>query len=677
MSPAALFPSGHRAGVRCLLAFLLISSLSAVDAIYAVTSTNRLVRFRSDTPGTVVQVTAAITGLQASETILGIDLRPATGELLALGSTGRLYTLNASTGAATAIGILPAFSPTGVIHGVDVNPTVDRVRVIADNGTNMRLDPITGGIVATDLALNPDSPSAVACAYSNNVVGATVTTLYVIDSATDELMIQNPPNNGTLVSVGSLGIAIDANASFDISGITGMAYTIMQTSGTPNLYTINLTTGAATLVGAVNVTGPVTGMSVGPAPGSIRFAYANYSAAENAGNAVITLLREAGSQGTVGATLNTALGSATVGADLTAITTAVSFANGETSKTVLIPILDDALIEDLETVPLTLSTPTGGADLAGSLTNVLSIVDNELLPATLVALTASNTLIQFNAAVPGTVTATTTVTGLQAAENLLGIDYRPANGQLLALGSTSRLYSINLTTGAATVIGVPFSTPALSGTNFGFDVNPTVDRVRVVSDIGQNLRLDPDTGAVTAADINVAFAAGDVNQAVTPAVMASAYTNNLAGATSTMLYALDSGVDALVSQIPPNNGTLNTIGGLSVAANATSGFDIRTVGTTNSAFAALRVGSSSNLYAIDLTTGKANLIGTIGNGSDLRGLAVVSGAGSAPPAGSGHTPSPSPSVSSGGGGGGCGVGGSAATFALMLFAFMTFAFRRR
>ena len=79
------------------------------------------------------------------------------------------------------------------------------------------------------------------------------------------------------------------------------------------------------------------------------------------------------------------------------------------------------------------------------------------------------------------------------------------------------LYVVSPLTGAATAVGGPF-TPALSGTVFGFDFNPTVDRIRVVSDTGQNLRLNPDTGAVATAD-------GAINPG-TPRIVGSAYTNN-------------------------------------------------------------------------------------------------------------------------------------------------------
>jgi hypothetical protein len=104
-------------------------------------------------------------------------------------------------------------------------------------------------------------------------------------------------------------------------------------------------------------------------------------------------------------------------------------------------------------------------------------------------------LVSFDSSEPGNLLSGIFVTGLQPNETILGIDIRPATRQLYALGSTSRLYTLNPATGAATAVGAPF-TPALNGFNFGFDFNPTIDRIRVVSDVNKNLVLNPDTGAV-------------------------------------------------------------------------------------------------------------------------------------------------------------------------------------
>ena len=127
------------------------------------------------------------------EVILGIDMRPATSQLYALGSSSRLYAINMASGAATAIGMTSFTAAlSGTSFGFDFNPTVDRIRIVSNTGQNLRAHPVTGAIAATDVSLNPGSPSVDAAAYTNNFAGAASTTLYDIDYATDKLYIQSP-----------------------------------------------------------------------------------------------------------------------------------------------------------------------------------------------------------------------------------------------------------------------------------------------------------------------------------------------------------------------------------------------------------------------------------------------------------------------------------------------------
>lgn len=214
---------------------------------YAVDETNNLQIFDPTKPQTVVS--KAITGLQAAENIVGIDFRPATGQLFALGSASRLYTINASSGAASMIGTAGAFTLTGTAFGFDFNPTVDRIRVVSNLGQNLRLNPNDGTLAATDGNINPGTPMISGAAYTNNFAGATSTILYVIDGATNKLFKQDPPNNGTLVEVGALGITIDAANGFDIGSKSTTAYAIITSGSSTKLYSINLMTGAATAIG--------------------------------------------------------------------------------------------------------------------------------------------------------------------------------------------------------------------------------------------------------------------------------------------------------------------------------------------------------------------------------------------------------------------------------------------
>jgi Domain of unknown function (DUF4394)/FG-GAP-like repeat len=244
-----------------LTLFAIGFSTAKAATIYGVSTANQLVKFDSATAGTVTTV-GTISGLQAGENVLAIDFRPANGQLYGLGSTSRLYTINTVNGAAMAVGSAGAFTLVGTDFGFDFNPTVDRIRLVSNTGQNIRLNPDTGALAANDTNLNPGTPVVSAAAYTNNFAGATTTTLYVIDSGNDTLYIQNPPNNGTLVAVGALGVDTTGVNGFDIATIGGTAFASLNVGGTSRLYTINLTTGAATQVAAIGGSFVLRGLSV-------------------------------------------------------------------------------------------------------------------------------------------------------------------------------------------------------------------------------------------------------------------------------------------------------------------------------------------------------------------------------------------------------------------------------
>jgi hypothetical protein len=236
--------------------------------------------------------------------------------------------------------------------------------------------------------------------------------------------------------------------------------------------------------------------------------------------------------------------------------------------------------------------------------------------------TQDNRLVTFQSDNVTTVDPSHAITGLPGGENIVGLDVRPLNGQLYALGKTSRLYVINPRTGAARQVGATPFIPTLTGASFGLDFNPTVDRIRVTSDAEQNLRLNPDDATVTSVDTNLAYAPGDPGAGTNPNVGGSAYTNSFAGATSTTLFDIDNARHALVIQNPPNDGTLTTIGALGTTNNAVA-FDI---GEGNVGYAVLNGEQNrQNLYRIDLSSGHATQATNffIGTGQPLTGLAAA------------------------------------------------------
>ncbi len=499
--------------------------------VYAVTAANNLINFNTITPGAILR-TVAITGLGQGETITGIDFRPRTGQLFGVSSASRVYTINTTTGAATAVGA--AFTPalTGTRFGVDFNPVPDRIRVVSDNDQNLRLNPDTGAVAAADTNLAfatgdanaAANPNIVSVAYTNNFNAAAATTLYGIDSNLDILVRQGSvggtptsPNAGQVSTIGPLGLNTTDQVGFDIAAPGDVAIASLTTQGatTSSLYSINLTTGAATLIGAI-----------------------------------------------------------------------------------------------------------GGTDIVRDIAVVTRV-------ETIFAVNSNNQLLNFNSGTPGT-PASRAITGLQAGEQVLGIDFRPATGQLFAVTNGSRLYTINTTSGAATAVsGVPLATP-LNGTAFGFDFNPVPDRIRVVSDNDQNLRLNPNNGTIAAVDTTLAYATGDANANANPNIVGAAYTNSVAGATATTLYVIDSTLNTLALQgsvggtpNSPNGGQLTTVGALGVDTTDQVGFDIAP--QTGAAFASLTVQGtqSSGLYSINTASGAAALIGAIGGGGTIRDIAVA------------------------------------------------------
>jgi hypothetical protein len=250
----------------------------------------------------------------------------------------------------------------------------------------------------------------------------------------------------------------------------------------------------------------------------------------------------------------------------------------------------------------------------------------------LIGLTDSNSLVLFNPDNPSR-TRSVSVTGVSG--NLLGIDIRPANGLLYGITDENDIYIIDIRTGEANLVSSLSPIEFEGGFESGFDFNPVPDRLRLVGSNDQNFRINIDTGAIApldpmapafSPDGTLAYAPGDDNFGVDPNITAAAYTNSFAPSPDptrmTQLFGIDSALDVLVLQSPPNNGVLVTIGSLGVDFDTVGGFDILSDGMGgNIAYAA----SNSTLYSIDLSNGSAGTLGMIGDDSvRLVGLAATS-----------------------------------------------------
>ncbi|ENW07542.1 DUF4394 domain-containing protein [Acinetobacter beijerinckii] len=247
-------------------------------------------------------------------------------------------------------------------------------------------------------------------------------------------------------------------------------------------------------------------------------------------------------------------------------------------------------------------------------------------------LTANNKLLNFALNNPNSVSEKS-LTGLLVDERFIGIDYRlrtttDHSGKLYGLTNKANLYTINPESGLASLVSTlkpaaGSSFTALDGTSFAVDFNPTADRLRVISNTGQNLRINVDTGD-TIKD-------GDINGASGAQVTAAAYTNSFKTPVATLateLFDLDQTNKTLTKQNPPNNGTLSLIGNLGINLGTDNGFDIAG-GDNGLALAAVSGGSGpSVLYRIDLnsdttiTTPRANLAISVDGSPNLNASTI-------------------------------------------------------
>ncbi|HEX5659116.1 MAG TPA: DUF4394 domain-containing protein [Polyangiales bacterium] len=535
--------------LRAVLAELPTTApVQARGELLATTTGNKLISFNRGAPGKLCS-SVAITGL-ATETILGADVRPADKALYVLSSAGKLYTV-ADSGAATLKSTLTA-DPTDATapfttlpegeYGVGFNPSADRLRIVSSTGVNLRANVDNGNTFTdTDLVQGSTGPGSVsATAYTNTFAGTRYTTMFGIDSNSDNLVRvggdpadgatcanNTNPNCGAVFVVGALGANVTGVNGFDIDPVNGVALAAVRVGDAAGstLHVVSLTTGAA-----------------------------------------------AAATGTIG---------------------------------------------------------------GGELVNSLTFAAAPTLTAWVA--TGDGKLISFAPSAPGTALATLTLSGLQANEVLLGIDVRPLDGKLYGTGSSGRIYSIDTTTGAATVssqltaaTGQTFT--GLRDATWGFDFNPVADALRMVNPNADNLRILPSVRTAGAAGATFVDTALTVDSDVTGA----AYTNGFAGALATTLFVIDGVHGRLLRQggpdgMPsPNGGVLTEIGTTGLGVTSTGGVNFDIVGGHNGvALAAFTApDNTTSLYSINLGVGLASAYNPTANAiagptAALRGLALT------------------------------------------------------
>ena len=532
--------------------------------VYGVTASSNLITFDSNNPG-VVRSLVAISGLPATQLLVGTDFRPNTGQLFGLGYDAALvspglnaqvYTINVTTGVATAVGSAIRLELGGATDHIafDFNPTVDRIRVEGTADTNYRLNPNTGGVAVTDLALNyaagdpgaGQNPTVGSVAYTNSFVGATATGLYALDHALGFISLQNPPNNGVLTNSRSLtgvngvgvGGAIGAINDFDIyfNGTTNVGYLAAASAAAPN---------------------------------NSRF----FSL--DAFSPTVTSPQAATDLGAIGL--------------------------GISVRDISVPLAPTS------TVPTTLAALTG-----------------RLLYAV-----AGGNLISFDSGNPGVIRTAVNVTGLPAdgSQVIAGADFRPLDGQLFALGynaatSQGQIYTLNITTGALTAVGGLNALTLGTASGIGFDFNPAADRIRIVGANGNNYRVNPADGVL--ATVND----GPTGRALSATAYTNNDNNAATGTTQYGYDQVTNEVVIFSNPNAGTNATLGSSTITVNTANGVD-FDIYSDLTTpaapvNTAFAVAAPGTTTAdiLYDVNLTSGAFTSLGRIGNGANLSGLAA-------------------------------------------------------
>lgn len=251
-------------------------------------------------------------------------------------------------------------------------------------------------------------------------------------------------------------------------------------------------------------------------------------------------------------------------------------------------------------------------------------------PLQVIGLTSDQRLIAFQEHQPESARDLGPIRGLMAGDAVVGIDFRVQDGQLYAVTRSGGIYIVNQATAEAARVSQ--LSVALEGNAFGVDFNPAADRLRIVSDSGQNLRHNVNSGGTTLVDDPLDYPPATPLNAAGPnagGVTASAYTNNdLDPATGTTLYAIDTGLDQLVLQSPPNDGTLAASGKLGKDAGPQVGFDIYSTvrdGATVGVEALASVapdGGPAMLYRVNLVTGRLHPVGSFASQNRVTGIAI-------------------------------------------------------
>lgn len=240
--------------------------------VLGLTADQRLICFSERTTEQASTI-GQISGLTDDSTLVGMDYRPSNNTLYGVGNAGGVYTIDAGSAAATKVAQL-SVALDGTSFGVDVNPAADALRIISDTGQNLRFSFSAGTTTADTPLMYPgasgQATGVTGAAYTNNDADPnTATTLYVIDSTMDQVVVQSPANSGQLAATGKLTVDTNARVGFDIyssvrdeTTVNVRAFASLTVDGQSRFYRISLVTGRASLIGVFSSQNTVTDIAV-------------------------------------------------------------------------------------------------------------------------------------------------------------------------------------------------------------------------------------------------------------------------------------------------------------------------------------------------------------------------------------------------------------------------------